>query len=93
MQTPHQGSVAACRCTYSPPVYPCVWSFRYAMARLLQRQNLPFLAGFSLGRLCRVVQLAFLKGFLVFEKDGLLPPCLNLKPTKESQVILGAGGA
>lgn len=50
---------------------------RYACARLLRSRHLPFLQGYSLGRVCHVVQLAISARRLLGYREGCLVPYLH----------------
>merc|ERR1712159_396664 len=49
-------------------------SSRYACARELQSRKLPFLFGFTLGRLCHIVQLSISQKNILGYSDGALVP-------------------
>merc|ERR1719272_122598 len=54
-------------------------SSRYACARELQGRMLPCLAGFTLGRLCHIVQLAVSQKNILGYRDGALVPYVMSK--------------
>eukprot|EP00922_Rhytidocystis_sp_ex-Travisia-forbesii_P038206 GHVS01056915.1.p1 GENE.GHVS01056915.1~~GHVS01056915.1.p1 ORF type:complete len:367 (+),score=51.45 GHVS01056915.1:52-1101(+) len=59
---------------------------RYGLARYLQRLDLPFMRGFSLGRFCHVVQRAISRGLLVYEDNVLKPVAACVR---DARLVLG----
>jgi len=72
-------------------------SSRYACALELKRRELAFLAGYSLGRICHIVQLAISQKSIFGYRDGALVPyvmsrCLLKKQHAEFMVPCAATG-